>query len=233
MKVSILITFLLITLLNLINKNQAQRVLQEQTKVDDDEIINNKETVEMKEAELEEEERELKKLEEEVEQELDELKATGKISTISPMTVKEAKITPEMIVVNPVRRTGTKYSEANKSPCGGVLKSGADTLTNMGSTVNAIWEIRTPVALGNCTVSMSTGLDSNFTALKPIGDISYDSNYSFTCGRQKGFEFQQFELPKDYACDQCTLQVKWDTPIGDYYSCSDLMILGNKGKVFI
>lgn len=151
--------------------------------------------------------------------------------TSEPITINQPVKLPEIVVVNPIRRIGTANSQANISPCGGVDKNKADTLTNMGSLINAIWEIRTPVANGNCTVSMSTGLDVNFTALKPISDlITYDTDFSFSCGRQAGFEFQQFELPKDYACDQCTLQVKWETPVGEYYTCSDIMILGNKSK---
>ena len=161
----------------------------------------------------------------------EEITETKPESTVGPITINQPVKLPEMVVVNPIRRIGTAHSFANIEPCGGIEKNKADTLTNMGSLINAIWEIRTPVASGNCTVSMSTGLDVNFTALRPIGDqIVYTEDFSFACGRQAGFEFQQFELPEDYACDQCTLQVKWDTPVGKYYTCSDIMILGNKGK---
>jgi len=94
--------------------------------------------------------------------------------------------------------------------------------------MNTIWEVMNPVALGNCTVSISSALDTNFTALRPTGKVAYDEEFSFACGRQEGFEYQEFELPLDYACDQCTLQVQWSTPAGVLYSCSDLMIIGNK-----
>jgi len=147
----------------------------------------------------------------------------------TPVVIKPKRPQPEMVVVNPVRRVGTSIAKEDTEPCGGIPKQDADTLTNIGTTINTIWEIRTPIAQGNCTVSMSTALDVNFTSLKPIGkDVQYTKDFTFSCGRQQGFEFQQFELPEDYACDRCTLQVKWSTPEGNVYTCSDLMILGNK-----
>lgn len=150
---------------------------------------------------------------------------------------------PEMLLVQPVRRIGSSEATINKFPCGGIKKSDANTLTNIGTKLNAIWEVRTPVANGNCTVSLSPALEENFIKLRPIikGNsadnnnlaVSEGSDYSFSCGRQLGFEFMEFELPLDYACDHCTLQVEWKTSLGDIYSCSDLMILGNKSKLII
>ena len=147
---------------------------------------------------------------------------------------------PEMLVVQPVRRTGSSGAKIGASPCGAILKSDANTLTNVGTKLNAIWEIRTPVPNGNCTVSLSPALEENFVKLRPIINgissvtnnlvVSADNEYSFSCGRQLGFEFMEFELPIDFACDHCTLQVEWTTTLGNVYSCSDLMILGNKSK---
>ena len=60
------------------------------------------------------------------------------------------------------------------------------------------------------------------------GKINEDG--SFPCGRNKGFEHQEFILPENYECDGCTLQWKWTTSYGDIYSCSDIIISGGSLK---
>ncbi len=72
--------------------------------------------------------------------------------------------------------------------------------------------------------------ERNFTVLFP-NDGSSEAKGTFPCGRKKGFESQQFKLPENYVCDKCTLQWAWITPIGSLYSCSDLIIMGNKSKI--
>jgi hypothetical protein len=136
---------------------------------------------------------------------------------------------PEAQVILPIRRRDTSKAVLNVSPCGGIPKLKADTLTNRGSNVHVIWETITPVSGGNCTVKLSPGLEieKNFTVLKPI-DAELNKEGNFPCGRVKGFEAHEFALPEDYVCDQCTLQWTWITPVGNFYSCSDIIINGNK-----
>jgi hypothetical protein len=144
-------------------------------------------------------------------------------------TPKVIELLPEAKVILPIRRKDTSHTELNIAPCGGVEKRKADTLTNRGSIINVIWEIVNPAPQANCTVKLSPGLDeeSNFTALYP-NDLVTDNTGSFPCGRTKGFESQQFKLPDDYVCDQCTLQWAWHTDKGILYSCSDIIINGNR-----
>jgi hypothetical protein len=150
---------------------------------------------------------------------------------LSSITIKPNVKDPEVLFVNPTRREGTSHTHANIAPCGGIPKGKADTLTNIGSEINGIWDVRHPTGSGNCTVSISPALDQNFTSLKPLdSEVVYDENFSFACGRQHGFEFQQFELPENYASDSSTLQFKWETPKGTYYTCSDIMIIGAKSN---
>ena len=130
-------------------------------------------------------------------------------------------------MVLPVRRTGSTTSLLGLAPCGGVAKQKANTLTNLGAKINSIWETTNPIANGNCTISISPALDRNFTALKP-SKSNHASDFSFPCGRQTGFEYEMLDLPDKYACDSCTLQFKWSTPKGEIYSCSDIMVIGNK-----
>ena len=116
-------------------------------------------------------------------------------------------------------------------PCGGVEKKLANTLTNEGSSLNVVWEILVPESTGNCTVKLSYGNqdEKSFKTLMPKeGKINEDG--SFPCGRNKGFEHQEFILPENYECDGCTLQWKWTTSYGDIYSCSDIIISGGSLK---
>jgi len=62
----------------------------------------------------------------------------------------------EAYVILPIRRRDTPGS-LSKKPCGGAPKMKADTLTNRGSLINVIWEIRTPYRNGNCSVKISPG----------------------------------------------------------------------------
>jgi hypothetical protein len=158
----------------------------------------------------------------------DEVEKAPEKNTTSASLIK-AEDFPSAAVVLPIRRQGTSSSELNKGPCGGVAKKKADTLTNRGSYINVVWETHQPVQNGNCTVRISPGLDKeeNFTLLYPK-KIATDATGSFPCGRVQGFENQQFSLPEDYVCDQCTLQWTWLTPFGNIFSCSDIIINGNK-----
>jgi hypothetical protein len=157
-------------------------------------------------------------------------KPQGSTSAVPLDNKKENQVNPEAQVILPIRRRDTSQAVLNQGPCGGVKKRKADTLTNKGSPLQVMWEVITPMAGGNCTVKLSPGLEneSNFTALRPLNLPIYNKEYSFPCGRVKGFESQQFELPEDYVCDQCTLQWTWRTSFGNLYSCSDIIINGNK-----
>jgi len=119
----------------------------------------------------------------------------------------------------------------NIAPCGGVEKGKARMMTNRNSIINVIWEIRQPIQNGVCSLKISPGLEyeKNFTLLYSL-DTNPEINPSgeFPCGRMKGFESKKFQLPEDYVCDKCTLQWQWKTPVGNLYSCSDLMINGQK-----
>ena len=147
-------------------------------------------------------------------------------SKISSQNIRKENI-PDSKVVLPIRRVGTSNSKMGEGPCGGIEKKPANTLTTKGSSINLIWEILVPENSGNCTVRISNGLQEieDFQILEPIdGKINEDG--SFKCGREKGFEHKEFNLPEDYECDGCTIQWQWSTPYGDIFSCSDIIING-------
>ena len=136
---------------------------------------------------------------------------------------------PLVQVLLPIRRTNTSNSNYDIFPCGGIEKKLSNTLTTKGSIINFIWEIQVPEYSGNCTVKISNGLENekSFKLLKPINNEISDDG-SFICGREKGFENKEFQLPEDYECDGCILQFTWNTPYGNLYSCSDIIINGGK-----
>ena len=136
---------------------------------------------------------------------------------------------PHSQVLLPIRRIGTSNMEIGVGPCGGVEKKSANTLTTKGSSINFIWEVLVPENSGNCTVKISNGLQDieSFKLLKPV-DVEVNSDGSFICGREKGFEHREFILPENYECDGCTLQWKWSTSYGEVYSCSDIIINGGQ-----
>ena len=147
-------------------------------------------------------------------------------SKISSSKIRKENM-PHSQVLLPIRRMGTSNMLIGNGPCGGIEKKSSNTLTTKGSTINFIWEILVPENSGNCTVKISNGKqdEEDFKLLEPInGEVNEDG--SFTCGREKGFEYKDFNLPKDYECDGCTLQWKWSTSYGDIYSCSDILING-------
>jgi hypothetical protein len=150
----------------------------------------------------------------------------------TPLPVKKENF-PEAKVILPIRRIETSAGAMDTAPCGGIVKKNADTITNKGSNIHVIWETITAAQNGNCTVKLAPGPDEakekDFVPLMPTSTKA-NANGTFPCGRVKGFEAQEFDLPDDYVCDRCILQWSWTTPVGTFYSCSDLIINGAKIK---
>ena len=61
---------------------------------------------------------------------------------------------------------------------------------------------------------IGVGIDEDeFIPLKPR-DGSGAKDGSFPCGREVGYDGKEFRFPKDYTCDECTLQFEWKIPGG-------------------
>ena len=146
---------------------------------------------------------------------------------IEDETLKEEN-TPQLKVLLPIRRFGSSKTKLNEGPCGGIEMKKADTLLKEGGKFHYVWETVVPISNGNCTVKISPRIQENInlTTLHPL-DTKYTYDGRFECGRNKGFESKEFQLPKNFECDGCTLQFKWETEYGDVYSCSDIMINGD------
>ena len=61
----------------------------------------------------------------------------------------------EALVVLPISRKGSALSIPNMVPCGGVTGGLSNTLTNKGSKLNVVWEVRKPVSEGTCSVRLA------------------------------------------------------------------------------
>lgn len=71
------------------------------------------------------------------------------------------------------------------------------------------WRVVHSASNGNCTVRIGEGLDEDdFMVLKPR-DGSANADGSFPCGRENGYEGKEFRFPKNFTCDECTLQFEW------------------------
>lgn len=84
--------------------------------------------------------------------------------------------------------------------------------------------------VGNCTIRLGSGVSQeNFQVIKPI-DGSANKLGKFECGREhNNYDGKVIKLPKDLTCDDCTIQLEWETKAaGVLYMCSDIMIMGGK-----
>ena len=108
-------------------------------------------------------------------------------------------------MIEPKSRTFSNTSIVNSPPCGGAEKTFTHYLAKPGSRNYIQWKVLHPVSNGTCIVRVGEGLDeSEFKILKPR-DGSANSDGSFPCGRETGYEGKEFRFPKNYTCDSCTL----------------------------
>ena len=45
-----------------------------------------------------------------------------------------------------------------------------------------------------------------------------------------GYEGKEFKFPRNYTCDQCTLQLEWTITGGQIHQCADFMMSDKDGK---
>jgi hypothetical protein len=106
-------------------------------------------------------------------------------------------------------RTYSNTSIVNNPPCGGADKGYVHYIATPGSRQYIQWKVLHPSTDGNCTVRVGQGTDEDdFLVLRPR-DGTADHEGSFPCGREVGYEGKEFKLPKNFTCDQCTLQFEW------------------------
>jgi hypothetical protein len=118
---------------------------------------------------------------------------------------------------------------ARAAPCGGHPKGKAHFDAEMNTKIFVAWKIVHPDASGNCTLRLGSGeTQGDLEVVRPF-DKS-DVNGKFPCGReQTNYEGKIVKLPANLSCDDCVLQVEWEThATGKQYMCSDIEILSGK-----
>ena len=127
---------------------------------------------------------------------------------------KKKVYVPEIMLIEPKVRTYSNTSVINGPPCGGADKGPIHYLATPGSRNYIQWKVLYPNSNGTCTVRVGVGLDEDdFIVLKPR-DGSASKDGSFPCGREMGYEGKEFRFPKNYTCDECTLQFEWNLGTG-------------------
>jgi hypothetical protein len=71
--------------------------------------------------------------------------------------------------------------------------------------------------------------ENEFVALHPL-DGSADEDGSFPCGREQApLEGKEFRFPKNFTCDDCSLQLEWRTNSRDqsvqFHHCGDIDVM--------
>ena len=115
-------------------------------------------------------------------------------------------------------------------PCGGTKPGRAHFDAASGSKVFAMWKVVHPDMEGNCTIRLGGGLsDEDFKVMTPLDGSANKKGY-FPCGSSSGtIEGKEFNLPENFTCDDCVLQIIWDTKAtGKLYHCADIEVLGSQ-----
>jgi hypothetical protein len=123
------------------------------------------------------------------------------------------------MLLDPKPRTFSNWTGVNNQPCGGIPKGHVHYLAKPNSRNYIEWKVLHPSKTGNCTVRLGQGLDEDdFTVLFPRDGSADKKTGSFPCGREiTAYEGKEFRFPKDFTCDECTLQWEWETEFGQLH----------------
>ena len=120
----------------------------------------------------------------------------------------------------PYRREKKNYNSM-VSPCGNSTKGKAHGMYNPSKYITLGIRASQDNGNMNCTIRLGTGIDieESFMVLKPINVPNVEG--VFKCGHSnKSTEQVVAKLPEDFQCDNCTLQLVWETDKGPRYQCS-------------
>ena len=127
-----------------------------------------------------------------------------------------------------VEETDPVFINPHSEPCGGMAAGRVHFDAEAGSKIFVAFKTVHPDSKSNCTVSLGQGnQQQNYEALIPL-DGSANSHGKFPCGReQSNYDGKTFKLPRNLTCDDCTIQMKFETKAsGKHHMCSDIQILG-------
>ena len=105
------------------------------------------------------------------------------------------------------------------------MQGKAHTLLETNSLLPVTLSIEHPAESGNCTVHLADAKDpSSYTILVPLDRPSTDSGL-FACGREHSEqETVLFQLPFTWVCEECVLEVMWQTFQANFYDCADILV---------
>jgi hypothetical protein len=78
-----------------------------------------------------------------------------------------------------------------------------------------MWRTIHPDLSGNCTIRLGDGLsEEDMEVLYPLDGSANNTEGRFPCGRTTtSMEGKEIKFPKDLTCDDCTIQIVWETKI--------------------
>jgi hypothetical protein len=121
------------------------------------------------------------------------------------------------VLYNDGRYEEYKESDLNPSmaPCGGAKEGRVHFDAETGSKAFIMWRTIHPDLTGNCTIRLGDGLsEEDMDVLMPLDGSANTTEGKFPCGRTtSSMEGKEVKLPKNLTCDDCTLQIVWETKI--------------------
>lgn len=159
---------------------------------------------------------------------------------ISPMQRYWSRVTPKDSEGNTLYDSDGRYPEYSEkdlnpalAPCGGAKTGRVHFDAESGSKAFMFWRTIHPDLYGNCTIRLGDGLTdapNEFEVLFPLDGSGNKTEGKFPCGRSTtSMEGKEVRFPKNLTCDECTLQLIWETKIsGNQYMCSDIELLNGK-----
>ena len=127
-----------------------------------------------------------------------------------------------MELLSPIKRKDVDINRLGLRPCGGTKTGAVHYETTPGSRNVVAWRILTPAPNGRCLIRVAdTPRERDLVTVRPT-DGSAGDDGSFPCGREiTSYEAKEVKIPRDLQCDQCVLQLVWQTDDGDQHRCVD------------
>ncbi|CAI2378059.1 unnamed protein product [Moneuplotes crassus] len=135
----------------------------------------------------------------------------------------ESYFIPEIQVIEPSPRKGSKGNLFSPLECGGFQGSGrSNFIASPNTDVFFKWKTINPDIDGMCRITIQESTSEPF---KPVEVKGYTEEGWFMCGRRgNSLEQKEFKTPS-YTCDICTLQLQFNTSQGMVSICSDISLL--------
>lgn len=129
----------------------------------------------------------------------------------------------------PITRKDVDVTRLASRPCGGTVAGTVHFETTPGSRNMFSWKVIHPSPTGNCTIRVGDRpTESALRLVKPV-DGSANEDGWFPCGRTEVLsEGKEVKLPHDLECDDCIVQLEWETEMGTQHRCADFMSIGTE-----